>query len=65
MVEANAFAFSKTIIEYLAWGVEFAAALIIAIAAARATWQSLRLFAAGDHCRRRSLCGSREGVGRP
>ena len=48
MVEANAFAFSKTIIEYLAWGVEFAAALIIAIAAARATWQSLRLFAAGE-----------------
>lgn len=40
--------FSKTIIEYLARGVEFAAALIIAIAAARATWQSLRLLFTSD-----------------
>ena len=40
--------YSKTIIEYLARGVEFAAALIIAIAAVRATWQSLRLLFRGD-----------------
>lgn len=39
---------SKHIIEYLARGVEFAAALIIAIAAARATWQSLRLLFSHD-----------------
>lgn len=42
-MESNLLAYSKTVIEYLARGVEFAAALIIAIAAARATWQSLRL----------------------
>jgi uncharacterized membrane protein len=35
--------YSKVMIEYLARGVEFAAALIIAIAAARATVQSMRL----------------------
>lgn len=40
--------YSKTIIEYLARGVEFAAALIIAIAAVRATWQSLRLLLRRD-----------------
>ena len=40
--------YSKTIIEYLARGVEFAAALIIAIAAARAAWQSLRLLLRRD-----------------
>ena len=39
---------SKHVIEYLARGVEFAAALIIAIAAARATWQSLRLLFSRD-----------------
>ncbi|WP_419806239.1 DUF1622 domain-containing protein [Terriglobus sp.] len=39
---------SKQVIEYLARGVEFAAALIIAIAAARATWQSLRLLFSAD-----------------
>lgn len=39
---------SKHVIEYLARGVEFAAALIIAIAAARATWQSLRLLFSSD-----------------
>lgn len=39
---------TKLLIEYLARGVEFAAALIIAIAAARATWQSLRLLFAAD-----------------
>lgn len=39
---------SKHLIEYLARGVEFAAALIIAIAAARATWQSLRLLFSSD-----------------
>lgn len=38
----------KTIIEYLARCVEFAAALIIAIAAARATVQSLKLLFTGD-----------------
>lgn len=48
IVETNVLAFSKMIIEYLARGVEFAAALIIAIAAARATWQSLRLLFAAD-----------------
>ncbi len=47
-METNALAFSKTVIEYLARAVEFAAALIIAIAAARATWQSLRLLFAAD-----------------
>jgi len=47
-VESNLLAFSKTIIEYLARGVEVAAALIIAIAAGRATWQSLRLLFASD-----------------
>jgi len=36
------------IIEYVARGLEFAAALIIAIAAARATWQSLRLLLVSD-----------------
>lgn len=39
---------AKTIIEYLARGVEFAAALIIAIAAVRATAQSLKLLFTGD-----------------
>ena len=34
---------TKTWIEYLARGVEFAAALIIAVAAARATWESFGL----------------------
>lgn len=47
-MESNLLAFSKTIIEYLARGVEVAAALIIAIAAGRATWQSLRLLFASD-----------------
>ncbi len=47
-METNVLAFSKMIIEYLARGVEFAAALIIAIAAARATWKSLRLLFAAD-----------------
>lgn len=44
----NVLAFIKNIIEYLARGVEFAAALIIAIAAARATWHSLRLLFISD-----------------
>jgi uncharacterized membrane protein len=39
---------SKNVIEYLARGVEFAAALIIAIAAVRATWSSLRLLFSPD-----------------
>lgn len=39
---------TKLLIEYLARGVEFAAALIIAIAAARATWQSMRLLFSSD-----------------
>ena len=39
---------SKTVIEYLARAVEFAAALIIAIAAARATWQSMKLLLSSD-----------------
>lgn len=39
---------TKQLIEYLARGVEFAAALIIAIAAARATWQSMRLLFTSD-----------------
>ena len=39
---------SKTVIEYLARCIEFAAALIIAIAAARATWQSMRLLFTTD-----------------
>lgn len=47
-MEAPVLAFAKTIIEYLARGVEFAAALIIAIAAVRATAQSLRLLFTGD-----------------
>ncbi|MGI4756774.1 MAG: DUF1622 domain-containing protein [Janthinobacterium lividum] len=47
-MEPNLLSFSKSIIEYLARGVEFAAALIIAIAAARATWQSMRLLFASD-----------------
>lgn len=47
-VEPSVLAFAKTIIEYLARAVEFAAALIIAIAAARATAQSLRLLFTGD-----------------
>ena len=34
---------TKTLIESLARGVEFAAALIIAVAAARATWESFGL----------------------
>lgn len=38
----------KVIIEYLARAVEFAAALIIAIAAARATWQSFHLLFSDD-----------------
>lgn len=44
----SALEWSKHIIEYLARGVEFAAALVIAIAAARATWQSLRLLFSAD-----------------
>ena len=47
-MESSAFAMSKTVIEYLARAVEFAAALIIAIAAARATWQSLQLLFSRD-----------------
>ena len=47
-METPVLAFSKQIIEYLARGVEFAAALIIAIAAVRATWQSLRLLFTSD-----------------
>lgn len=39
---------SKAVIEYIARGVEFAAALIIAIAATRATWQSMRLLFTAD-----------------
>ncbi len=39
---------TKLLIEYLARGVEFAAAMIIAIAAARATWQSMRLLFTTD-----------------
>ncbi len=38
----------KVIIECLARAVEFAAALIIAVAAARATWQSFRLLFSND-----------------
>ena len=44
----SGFSIAKTIIEYLARGVEFAAALIIAIAAVRATVQSLKLLFTGD-----------------
>lgn len=47
-MDAPVLAFAKNIIEYLARGVEFAAALIIAIAAVRATVQSLRLLFTGD-----------------
>ena len=47
-MDAPVLAFAKTVIEYLARGVEFAAALIIAIAAFRATVQSLRLLFTGD-----------------
>ena len=47
-MEAPVLAFAKTVIEYLARGVEFAAALIIAVAAVRATLQSLRLLFTGD-----------------
>ncbi len=47
-METTVLAFSKQIIEYLARGVEFAAALIIAIAAVRATWQSMRLLFTTD-----------------
>ena len=47
-METNVLIISKMIIEYLARGVEFAAALIIAIAAARATWKSFRLLFAAD-----------------
>ena len=39
---------SKQVIEYLARGVEFAAALIIAIAAGRVTWQTFRLLFSAD-----------------
>lgn len=39
---------SKLVIEYLARGVEFAAALIIGIAAVEATWKSLVLFVKRD-----------------
>lgn len=39
---------TKTVIEYLARGIEFAAAIIIALAAARATWQSMRLLFTTD-----------------
>ena len=42
------FEMAKTVIEYIARSVEFAAALIIAIAAVRATWASLRLLLGGD-----------------
>ncbi len=48
MTESPVLLMSKVAIEYLARGVEFAAALIIAIAAARATWQSMRLLFTGD-----------------
>lgn len=48
LVDAPVLAFAKTVIEYLARGVEFAAALIIAIAALRATIQSFRLLFTGD-----------------
>ena len=44
----HAFALSKLIIEYTARGVEFAAALIIAIAAVRATVDSLKLLFSRD-----------------
>ena len=47
-VDSPVLAFSKTVIEYLARGVEFAAALIIAIAAVRATVHSLRLLFTSD-----------------
>jgi uncharacterized membrane protein len=47
-VDQPVLSLAKTIIEYLARGVEFAAALIIAIAAVRATVQSLRLLFTGD-----------------
>ena len=47
-VDTPVLAIAKTIIEYLARGVEFAAALIIAIAAVRATVQSMRLLFSGD-----------------
>jgi uncharacterized membrane protein len=47
-MESPALVISKTVIEYLARSVEFAAALIIAIAAARATWQSFRLLFSND-----------------
>jgi uncharacterized membrane protein len=41
-------AVSKMVIEYLARAVEFAAALIIATAAGRAAWESMRLLFTGD-----------------
>ncbi len=47
-METPVLAFSKLVIQYLARGVEFAAALIIAIAAARATWQSMHLLFTTD-----------------
>jgi uncharacterized membrane protein len=48
LMTASVLAISKTVIEYIARAVEFAAALIIAIAAARATWQSFRLLFSSD-----------------
>lgn len=47
-MHVSVLSYSKTIIEFLARGVEFAAALIIAIAALRATWQSMRLLFSHD-----------------
>lgn len=47
-MEPHIFALAKNVIEYLARAIEFAAALIIAIAAVRATYQSLRLLFAAD-----------------
>ena len=45
-MDASVFSLSKTVIEYLARAIEFAAALVIAVAAVRATWQSFRLLIA-------------------
>lgn len=47
-MDSPVLAISKLVIEYLARGVEFAAALIIAIAAIRAAWRSFQLLFAAD-----------------
>lgn len=48
MMHVHLLELTKLLIEYLARGVEFAAALIIAVAAARATWHSMQLLFTAD-----------------